>query len=164
MTRSIKTLLVATIAALLGVAGTGLPAASAARDVTMPAGSITGVGARAGLTMTIDATTLTGRLGAATVDSGGTAVEIILDCVRTYSLVGVILTVPIVNQVGYASGVGSDGRRWFLYVNEGVAFDASTTAGPRVSHDTCGVGYVVGSGVPAISVVGERTTVWTAVG
>lgn len=136
----------------------------AATELRTPAGAITGVGERPGLSLTVSATTVPGRLGEATVVRDGRRVSVTFDCVRTYSVVGVMLGVPIVNEIGYASGMGTDGRRWYVYVNEGYSFEARPEAGRPVAHDTCGVGYQIGSGVPVIKVTGQATIAWTPAG
>lgn len=162
-----RKMLAATLAALglaLGVGPSGPSGVNAARELRAPIGAITGVAQRPGLSVTIAATTDPGRLGEATVARDGRQVTVRLDCVRTYTALGVTLMVPAFNEVGYASGIGSDGRRWYLYFNEAYSFEARTEPGPPTSIDTCGVGYEVGSGVHAVQVTGERVIAWTLVG
>lgn len=152
------------ITVLVGAALVASSPVHAATDVRVPAGAITGIAERPGTSLTVSATTVPHHLGEATIVRDGHRVKVAFDCVRTYTAVGVILSVPIVNEVGYASGIGTDGRRWYVYVNEGHSFEARPEAGRPVGYETCGVGYQVGSGIPAVKVTGERTIAWTLAG
>lgn len=152
------------ITAVLGAAIVAPNPVRAATEVRAPAGAITGIAERPGMSLNVSATTVPHRLGEATIVRDGRHVTVAFDCVRTYTAIGVVLSVPIVNEIGYASGIGTDGRRWYVYVNEGHSFEAQPEAGPPVGYETCGVGYQVGNGIPAVKVTGERTITWTLAG
>ncbi|MBW3649339.1 MAG: hypothetical protein KY458_02100 [Actinobacteria bacterium] len=110
--------------------------------------------------LVITATTDGGGRGTALYTGRG-AVSVTVDCVRTYAAVGAILF-PIVGAYGYASGIGSDGHRYYILVNEGYGVSVSRQAGPPLPFDTCGVGYVIPRvAATAVAIVPQTSHVWT---
>lgn len=114
-------------------------------------------------TLTIDAR---GEGGTATLTRGDDVRTIMLDCVRTYGVIGIVPSVPMVGEYGYATGVDDYGQRWWIYINEGLGISVDTEPGPPVrSIDTCGVGYRYAEiAATGIAIVPQATTVWTPVG
>ena len=154
--------LTAALTAGFVVAG-GSPA-TATTTVEAPAGAISGAVVIPGRELIIEATTAPGRYGFAQVPTPAGPVRVELDCVRTYGSLGVILF-PIVGGIGYAAGTGSDGKRYYILVNEGYGWEVTTTPGAPVDFDTCGTGYVIPRWAPSpLAVVPESTKVSTLVG
>lgn len=159
--RSLRGLAVAAAtAALLAAAVTSVSAAT----LDLPVGKIDGIAVSQAESLVITATTDGGGRGTALYTGRGGDVSVTLDCVRTYAAAGVTLF-PTVGAYGYASGVGTDGHRYYILVNQGYGISVSRQPGAAVSVDTCGVGYVIPTlGATAIAVVPQRTRVWTLAG
>lgn len=142
----------------------GDTAVASAGTQHLPVGRIDGTVVSATESLLITATTEGGGGGTAVYTAGGRAVSVTLDCVRTYGVVGLVLF-PIVGAYGYASGIGSDGHRYYLLVNEGYGIAVNRQAGPPISVDTCGVGYVLPRiAATATAIVPQTTLAWSFVG
>lgn len=150
----------AATAALLAVTVTSASAAT----LDLPVGRIDGTAVSPAGSLAITATTDGGGQGTSLYTGPAGAVSVTLDCVRTYGAVGVTLF-PTVGAYGYASGLGSDGHRYYILVNQGYGISVSRQPGSPIPFDTCGVGYVIPrSAATAVAILPQTTAVWTFAG